>query len=67
MGKYSNSREIDTLVKQLVGEGWKPIKKKRHWQIVPPDGGKPCTIPTTPSDGRAYLNFRCDIKRGREK
>ena len=65
MAKYSASREIDTLVKELISNGWVPQKKKRHWQIVPPDGGKPCTIPKTPSDGRAYLNFKCDVKRGK--
>ena len=63
MGKFSADKNIDSLVRELLVDGWQPIRKKRHWQVVPPTGGKAQTIPVTPSDSRAFLNFRGDIKR----
>ena len=62
MGKYSTDKNIDSLVRELLKENWQPTKRKRHWQVVSPTG-KALTIPLTPSDGRAYMNFRSDIKR----
>jgi hypothetical protein len=62
MGKFSTDKNIDSLVRELLDEGWQPNKRKRHWQVVSPKG-KTQTIPLTPSDGRAWLNFRSDIKR----
>jgi hypothetical protein len=62
MGKYSTDKNIDSLVHELLDEGWQPIRRKRHWQIVSPKG-KTQTVPQTPSDPRAYLNFRGDVKR----
>ena len=62
MGKYSNNKDVDTLVRELIDEGWQPLKRKRHWQVVSPTGTK-LTVPVTPSDGRAFMNFRGDVKR----
>lgn len=62
MGKYSTDKNIDSLVRDLLKENWQPTKRKRHWQVVSPKG-KALTIPLTPSDGRAFMNFRSDIKR----
>jgi hypothetical protein len=63
MGKYSSDKNIDSLVKELLTEGWSSSRKKRHWQLIPPTGGRIQTVPVTPSDGRAFMNFRGDIKR----
>ena len=62
MGKYSNDKDVDTLVRELLDEGWTPTKRKRHWQVVSPSGTK-LTVPVTPSDGRAFMNFRGDVRR----
>jgi hypothetical protein len=62
MGKYSKDKNVDSLVCELLGGGWQPLKRKRHWQVVSPTGLK-LTIPVTPSDGRAFLNFRGDVRR----
>lgn len=62
MGKYSVDKDIDSLVKELLNENWQPFRRKRHWQVVSPTGKK-LTIPVTPSDGRAFMNFRGDVKR----
>lgn len=63
MGKYSTDKNIDSLVKELLVDGWTPTRKKRHWQIISPTNGRVQTIPVTPSDNRAFMNFRSDIKR----
>jgi hypothetical protein len=62
MGKYSKNKDVDALVNELLDKGWQPLKRKRHWQVVSPTGTK-LTIPVTPSDGRAFMNFRGDVKR----
>lgn len=63
MGKYSKDKNIDKIVRELVAEGWSSTRKKGHWQLKPPNSDRIQTVPLTPSDGRAYLNFRSDIKR----
>jgi len=59
---YSRNKNIDTIVKELVRNGWEPARRSRHWQVKSPNGNV-LTIPNTPSDGRALLNFRADLKR----
>lgn len=63
MAKYSSDKNIDSLVRELLNEGWVASKKKSHWQLFPPDSDKVQTVPLSPSDSRAYLNFRSDVKR----
>lgn len=65
MATYSKDRDVNKIVQNLIAEGWTPQKKTKHWQICPPNGGKPLTVPNTPSDGRAMLNFKADIKRSK--
>jgi predicted RNA binding protein YcfA (HicA-like mRNA interferase family) len=62
MGRFSTDKNIDSLVRELLNEGWQSSKRKRHWQIVSPIG-RTLTVPFTPSDNRAWMNFRSDIKR----
>jgi hypothetical protein len=62
MKKYSNDKNINTLVNQLLKyKGWS-IKRGRHPILVTPMGRK-LTVPSTPSDFRAYKNFKLDIRR----
>lgn len=63
MAKYSSDKNIDSLVRELISEGWSANRKKSHWQLFPPDSHKVQTVPLSPSDSRAYLNFRSDVKR----
>lgn len=60
--KYTHNKELNKFVKNLIKMGWQPIKKTRHWQIKSP-AGKVLTVPNTPSDSRAILNFKSDLRR----
>lgn len=59
---FSRNRDVDRMVKDLLCRGWVSVKKSKHWQVQSPLGSV-LTIPSTPSDGRAAMNFRCDVKR----
>jgi hypothetical protein len=60
--KYSSGKEIDVLVHKLVKEGWIFTRGGRHGRLLPPFGQRALTIPCSPGDRRAYLNFRRDVK-----
>ena len=61
--KYCSSKEIDALVRQLVRQGWLFTRGKKHGRLRPPCGHPALTIPSTPSDCRAVLNFKRDLRR----
>jgi len=50
------------MVKELLRSGWVTIRKNKHVKLQSPTG-RTLTVPSTPSDVRAVLNFRADIKR----
>jgi hypothetical protein len=60
--KYSRDRDIDEKARELVRAGWVPTKRGAHWRIQHPSGIN-LTIPGTPSDRRAALNFAADVRR----
>lgn len=60
--KYCSSKEIDVLVRQLVRQGWSFTRGKKHGRLRPPCGRTALTVPGTPSDCRAFLNFRRDLR-----
>ena len=60
--KYSNDKTVSALVRTLVSSGWKYVNGKTHGKLVAPNGRK-IAVPGTPSDWRASLNFRRDIRR----
>ena len=61
MRKYSNSKDINCLIKKLIKQGWSYKVGKKHGRIIAPNGRK-LTVPSTPSDCRAYYNFRGDVR-----
>lgn len=63
MKRYSASKEIDMLVRQLVRDGWWFQRGRRHGKLHAPDGMVCLSVPSTPSDRRAFLNFRQDVRR----
>lgn len=61
MKKYSSDKEINLLIHRLISSGWRYHRKKKHGAIIAPKGQR-VTIPSTPSDRRAFYNFRRDIR-----
>lgn len=60
--RYSNNKTVSTLVRTLVRSGWQYVNGKTHGKLVAPNGRR-LAVPGTPSDWRANLNFRRDIRR----
>lgn len=60
--KYSKSKEIQKLVCIRIRQGWRYQHGKKHGKLVAPNGSK-APIPFTPSDFRAVLNFRSQLRR----
>lgn len=62
MRYYSKCKKIDSLIRELVQQGWIFKWGKKHGRIGPPSFGGKLTIPKTPSDIRAFYEFRKDLK-----
>jgi len=62
MSVYSKNKEISKLVKHLIKSGWVFKHGKKHGLIYSPKGGR-ISVPCTPSDRRAHLNFKRNLKR----
>ena len=60
--KYCKVPEIDELVTQLVRSGWYFQRGGRHGKLRTPQGARALTVPISPSDRRAWLNFRRDVR-----
>lgn len=63
MRKYSASKEINVLVRQLIRDGWSFRKGGRHGRLCSPAGLATLSVPCTPGDRRAFDNFRQDVRR----
>jgi len=60
--KYCSAKEIDNLVRELIGQGWSFRRGGKHGRLSAPEGQPTLTIPGSPSDRRAFLNFRRDVR-----
>ena len=60
---YSKDRTVDAIVRAAIRKGWHFSHSRRHGRLRSPDGQVTCTIPGTPSDCRALLNFRAQMRR----
>lgn len=60
MKRFSTDKDINNLVRDLLSSGWGYQNRKKHTIILSPKG-KRIAVPSTPSDRRAYANFRRDI------
>lgn len=63
MMKYSASKEISVLVRQLVRDGWSFRNGRHHGRLYAPAGVAILSVPCTPGDRRAFINFRQDVRR----
>lgn len=63
MRRMSKDKDINKFVRSLVKLScWTAIRGTKHVALLSPLG-KRITIPSTPSDRRAYINFKKDILR----
>ena len=62
MRKYSGNKDINKLVRGLRKIGWIFRKGKTHGVVISPVGEK-LAVPCSPSDRRAFNNFRNDIRK----
>ena len=61
--KYSADKEINAIVQKLIRQGWFFYWGAKHGRIRHPIGRPVLTVPKTPSDSRASLNFSRDVNR----
>lgn len=61
--KYCASKDINQLVKSLICRGWCFRRGRKHGRLSSPDGRANLSVPSTPSDHRAFLNFRRDVRQ----
>jgi hypothetical protein len=61
--KYCACKEIDQLVNSLVRDGWVYRRGGKHGRLVTPNAHETLSVPRTPSDYRAFLNFRRDVRQ----
>ncbi len=62
MKRFSNNKEIQKLVARLIRNGWQCVRGAKHTKLLAPNG-KRITVPSTPSDRKAFINFSKDIQR----
>ncbi|TLS17803.1 MAG: hypothetical protein FDZ72_12235 [Betaproteobacteria bacterium] len=60
--KYCSSKDFDSLIRLLLRQGWSFSRGAKHGKLRPPDGYPVLTVPSSPSDRRALLNFCRDIR-----
>ncbi|AGP86609.1 hypothetical protein I607_14120 [Alteromonas mediterranea U4] len=61
MKKYSSDKDINKLVSRMCKIGWRFNNRKKHGALITPNGKK-ITVPSSPSDRRAFKNFSNDIR-----
>ena len=62
MKKFSQDNKVNQLIKKLVSQGWRYNRRRKHGSIISPSE-KMYIVPLTPSDKRAFYNFRSDIRK----
>jgi hypothetical protein len=60
--QYSKDKEIAAAVRKLLANDWRHIAGKKHGKVIAPNGRR-LPVPGTPSDWRASLNFKRDVRR----
>lgn len=67
MCKYSSDKELNKLIRKLVAEGWVYVRKRKHGMLKSRASNTKTTVPGSPSDRRAFMNFKQDIQRLEKK
>lgn len=59
--RYSSNKDLNQHLKRLVKQGWIFRRKRKHGQIIAPNGER-VVFSNSPSDHRALKNFLNDVK-----
>ena len=60
--RYSTDKDVNYFVMQLIRQGWCYQRRRKHGRLISPDGKHALTIACSPSDCRAFPNFRQDVR-----
>lgn len=63
MKKYSTDKELNKFIRTLIKNGIVSFKHGKKHNFIILNHSLKITIPGTPSDRKAYLNFKTDIRR----
>lgn len=61
--RYCSDKRINKLIVDLVNHGWSFFWGSKHGRVRCPQGEVTLTVPSSPSDYRAFMNFRRDLRR----
>jgi len=62
--KWTNSKEINEMLAKVESQGWRIEKGKNHIKAIPADKTRPIVVlAATPSDHRAVMNVRAQLRR----
>lgn len=61
MKKYCANKDIQKLVLEMIGKSWSFKNKRKHGVLIAPTGQR-VIIPSSPSDFRAYINLRSNLR-----
>ncbi|RZJ21665.1 MAG: hypothetical protein EON51_10310 [Acinetobacter sp.] len=63
MKKYSNDKELNKFIRQLIKDDIASFRPGKKHDFLLVNQIQKITIPGTPSDQKAFLNFKTDIGR----
>lgn len=61
--RYSRCKDVDRLVHSYTRVGWTYRRGKKHGRLYPPGCSAFVSVPGTPSDWRAFVNFQRELGR----
>lgn len=63
MQKYSSNKDIHQFIQKLIKLGWIFNRRSKHSEIWSPDKKQRLFISVSPSDKRAYMKLKSNLKK----
>ncbi|GJJ80033.1 type II toxin-antitoxin system HicA family toxin [Pasteurella canis] len=61
--KYSSNKDLHQYIKILVVNGWRYIRRSKHAKLISPDQSQQIFVSISPSDKRALMKLKSNIKQ----
>lgn len=61
--RFTSDKDMDRHIRELVRNGWRWVRGRKHNRLIPPTGGGVVIVATSPSDYRTLLNFLRDVRQ----